>query len=126
MEFSSQGYDMKKSLVYTLLFLIGFCFVVYATICIKNYMNRPKYSTMVCQITEYDSVEMMVKDVSKKNSFYSIGMNELDIRDEENAQISLSESDVGRLVKIQYSGTYETEPAMFALIKKIILLDGSQ
>lgn len=89
-------------------------------------MNRPKYSTMVCQITEYDSVEMMVKDVSKKNSFYSIGMNELDIRDEENAQISLSESDVGRLVKIQYSGTYETEPAMFALIKKIILLDGSQ
>lgn len=126
MKFSSQGDDMKKSLAYTILFLIGFCLVVYVTLTIKNYMNRPKYSTMVCQITEYNSVEIMVKDVNKKNSFYSIGMNELDIRNEENTRISLSESDVGRLVKIQYSGTYETQPAMFALIKKIILLDSSQ
>ena len=115
---------MKKSLVYTILFLIGLCFTVITVKYIINYVNRPQISIKICRITEFDSSGLMVEDVNEKKSFYSIGkLNELDIRDEENKQLILSESDVGQLIEVHYNGTFETYPGMFVTIKKIVLLD---
>ena len=115
---------MKKSLVYTILFLIGLCFTVITVKYIINYVNRPQISIKICRITEFDSSGLMAEDVNEKKSFYSIGkLNEVDIRDEENKQLILSESDVGQLIEVHYYGIYETYPGMFASIKKIVLLD---
>lgn len=75
----------EKSLVYTILFLIGLCFTVITVKYIINYVNRPQISIKICRITEFDSSGLMVEDVNEKKSFYSIGkLNELDIRDEGN------------------------------------------